>query len=186
MHFHNFHFRYRAKNKKTNIRSKEHRIDNHSPSEKPFSASDEYFSVSNPNTSPVSISTVVPIPRIGLDIPYNTPFPPSGTPYPANGTSFPNPQPLFPVTSSTYPTDIYNSNPHNIVFANGGQYYQSVPEFNNSNSTGQNIDLNKQRTNWEQVVINILNIFYLYQRVILNSTKRHVKNKGTYLVHAVL
>lgn len=146
-------FRYRAKNKKTNTRNKEHRLDNHSPNEKPFSGSEEYFPVANTNTSPVSIPAVVPIPRIGLDIPYNPTFQPNGTAYPTNGTSFPNPQTLFSVTSSTYPTEIYNSNPHNIVFANGGQYYQSVPEFSASNPTTQNIDLKKQRNDWEQVVI---------------------------------
>lgn len=145
-------YRYRAKNKKTNTRSKEHRMDNPSPNEKSFAATDEYFPVANTTTSPVSLPAVVPIPRIGLDIPYNPTFPPNGTPYPTNGTSFPNPQTLFPVSSNTYPTEIYNSNAHNIVFANGGQYYQSMSEFNASNSTGQNMELNKQRSNWEQAV----------------------------------
>lgn len=149
---HVFYSRYRAKNKKTATRNKEHRIDNHSPNEKPFLTPEEYFPVSNANASPVSIPAVVPIPRIGLDMPYNPTFTPNAPQYPTNGTSFPNPQTLFPVTSNTYPTEIYNSNTHNIVFANGGQYYQSVPEFNPSNSTGQSIDLNKQRNNWEQMV----------------------------------
>ncbi|GJQ67677.1 putative zinc ion binding protein [Trypoxylus dichotomus] len=150
--------KYRAKNKKTNIRNKEHRIDNHSPNEKPFSATEDYFPAVNTNSNPVSIPAVVPLPRIGLDIPYNATFPPNGAPYPTNGTSFPNPQTLFPVNSNTYPTDIYNSNPHNIVFANGGQYYQSMPEFNASNTSGQNIDLNKQRNNWEQVLMKNQNV----------------------------
>lgn len=143
-----FFSRYRAKNRKTNVRNKEHRMENQSPTEKLY-AQEDYYPLPNTTTvSPVPISTVVSIPRMNYDVPYNPNYPPNAAPYPT-------PQPIYSTTSATYP-DIYNTSSHNMVLMNGGQQqFTAQSDFANPTSpNNQNVDMNK-RVNWEMVSVNI-------------------------------
>lgn len=94
-----------------------HAVENHSPTEKPFNQNEELLYNNTPATvSPVSVSTVVPIPRIGYDCnPYVQPYPPSGTSYQ------PTQQQMFAPTPGTFTPDIYSAAPHNMVLTSGGQ-----------------------------------------------------------------
>lgn len=133
--------KYRAKNRKTVVRNKEHRIDNQSPSEKPFHP-DDYFQISNtPTVNPVNLPTVVSIPRLTHDGHFiNTTYP--------TGAAFPT-QPVFGPNASTFPADIYATNPQNLPISNGNQFY-TQPEYGNT-TTNHVVDLTK-RSNWEQLV----------------------------------
>ncbi|XP_022906041.2 roquin-1 [Onthophagus taurus] len=137
--------KYRAKNRKVIIRNKDHRIENHSPNEKSFPSQDEFYPLSSPTVNPVQIPAVVPISRIGYEVPFNPNFP-ANAPYP-NGAPFPNP-PIYTTTPTNFPPDIYSSNPHNMVVTNGASFFQSADFGNNAVS---NNDLTKQRQNWELI-----------------------------------
>lgn len=132
--------KYRSKSRKLMIRSKEHRVENQSPTEKSY-AHEDYYPANN-TTSPVSIPAVVPMPRMGYEVPFSPNF--SST-----GAAFPTPQPIYTANPSNFPTpEIYPTSPHNIVLTNGTQFFPSQSEFVNS-PNGQNIDL--KRTNWDLV-----------------------------------
>lgn len=138
--------KYRAKNRKAVVRNKEHRIDNQSPSEKPFIPVDDYFQMSNTTptvVNPVTLPTIVSIPRITHDGHFiNTTYP---TPAP-----YPN-QPVYGPNASTITPDIYSTNlPPNLPLTNGNQYY-AQQDYGNSNTTSHVNDITK-RANWEQLV----------------------------------
>ncbi|CAG9856052.1 unnamed protein product [Phyllotreta striolata] len=108
--------KYRAKNRKSVSRNKEHRADDQSPTEKPFASPEDYYSISNASTVSPVLTNVVQLPRMG----YEVPFHPNPT-YPA---AQPFTQPVYPAQPANYPLhEIYQPTP-NIVLANGGQFYQ--------------------------------------------------------------
>lgn len=91
-------------------------IENHSPTDKAFTQNEELLYNTAPSTvNPVSVSTVVQIPRIGYDCnPYVQAYPPSGT-------SFQPAQQQIFAPSGTFTSDIYSAAPHNMVLTSGGQ-----------------------------------------------------------------
>ncbi|XP_028132577.1 roquin-1 isoform X1 [Diabrotica virgifera virgifera] len=159
--------KYRAKNRKTITRNKEHRIENHSPTEKPFNQSEDYYSISNTSTvSPVPLQPVVQIPRMGYDVPYH--------PNPTYPSTQPFTQPVYQPQPSTFPVhEIYSPPNHgNIVLANGGQYYQpqqgEYPSIGNQPQQG--VDMKRS---WEVVMSQIAKNQNFNQQPKLNrsSTK---------------
>ncbi|XP_057661513.1 roquin-1 isoform X1 [Diorhabda carinulata] len=111
--------KYRAKNRKTITRNKEHHIENQSPTEKPFNQSEDYYSISNTATvSPVPLPPVVQIHRMGYDVPYH--------PNPTYPTTQPFTQPVYPTPTTSFPIhEMYPQNHTNIMLTNGGQFYQT-------------------------------------------------------------
>lgn len=96
--------KYRAKNRKTIIRNKEHRIDSQSPTDKVYPQTEDYYSMPNTATvSPVPIPAVVQIQRMGYDVAFNHNFGPN------SGYST-APQPLC----TSYTHDVYSSAPPNM------------------------------------------------------------------------
>lgn len=138
--------KYRAKNRKTLNRLKEHRIENQSPTtEKLYTASDEYYSISN--TATVSPVPMPPIPlsfsRIaGYDIPFNAqPI--------FQSQPFVPPPPPPPQQQQQQTHEIYTPPQHqNVVLAsNGAAFYPST------RNDYQNLDITKQQPHtWECVV----------------------------------
>lgn len=106
-------------NRKSITRNKEHRIENQSPTEKPFNnQTDDYYPISNASTiSPVSLPGVVQMPRMGYDVPFH--------PNPTYPTTQPFTQPVYPPQppSNFSVHEMYPNNP-NIMMTNGGQFYQ--------------------------------------------------------------
>lgn len=146
--------KYRAKNRKTVVRNKEHRMDNQSPSEKPFLPVEDFFQIPNTQAvNPVTLPTIVSIPRLTHDGHLiNTTYP-TTTAYPT--------QPVFGPNASTIAPDIYTTNLPSLPLTNGNQFYVQ-PEFGNANTNHVN-DLPK-RSNWEQLV----SVKYLHTSKIFN------------------
>ncbi|KAG5870919.1 hypothetical protein JTB14_004140 [Gonioctena quinquepunctata] len=160
--------KFRAKNRKTVPRTKDHRNDNNqSPAEKTYASSEDYYSIPNTTTaSPVPMPTaaVVQIPRYDVP-PYHHPNPsyhptnPAATYAPAQPFS----QPVYPAQAATFPVhEIYSGGNHhgNVVLANGGQFYhqaQQQGEFQNVGhqaQVAQNVDAVK-RANWDAMISQI-------------------------------
>ncbi|XP_049818439.1 uncharacterized protein LOC109604845 isoform X3 [Aethina tumida] len=121
--------KYRAKNRKIMNRNKEHRIDNQSPTDKPYpTSSDEYYS--SPNTtavSPVPIHAVVPMPRYDVS-PFATAAPPPPPPYAPSPAAYQSPpyiaQPHFqPTAQGIYQTATPDAGNVVLTATNGGGYY---------------------------------------------------------------
>lgn len=108
--FYYFLFRYRAKNRKSVIRNTtKEPAENHSPTEKSYP--NEELMYTPPASVPVSVSTVVPIPRVGYECnPYVQQYPPTG------GNTF---QP--PVYQQGYGTEMYNVGNMVLTGGQGGQ-----------------------------------------------------------------
>ncbi|CAH1367477.1 unnamed protein product [Tenebrio molitor] len=131
-------FRYRAKNRKTIIRNKEHRIDSQSPTEKVYPQTEDYYSMPNTATvSPVPIPAVVQIQRMGYDVAFNHNL----APY--------QPQPMYAQTGAPYPHDVYQAAPPNIVLANNDQFYPQQTDYaaNAGHQSNQ-----EKRSNWDNVI----------------------------------
>lgn len=94
--------------------------------------------------SPVPIPTVVPLPRMSYDVPYN----PN---YPNNTPHYPTPQ-LYSPNPGNYHPDIYGNTPHNIVLANGGQFYPTQPDYASTAPVNHQSMEFARRPNWDQVV----------------------------------
>uniref|UniRef100_V5G646 RING-type E3 ubiquitin transferase n=1 Tax=Anoplophora glabripennis TaxID=217634 RepID=V5G646_ANOGL len=139
--------KYRAKNRKSINRSKEHRAENQSPTDKNYQQTDDYYSIPNTTTvSPVPIP--IQIPRMSYDVPYhpNQSYPPSQ----------PFSQAIYQPQAGTFPIhEMYTSNPSNVVLANGGQFYptQQTEYANINHHTPQNVDIVK-RPNWDVMMKN--------------------------------
>lgn len=136
-----FAYRYRAKNRKTTSRNKEHHLENQSPTDKIYPQEDYYPLPSTTPVSPVPVPAVVSISRMNYDVPYNSNFPHNAAPFPA-------PQPVYGSGSAAY-ADIYNSSPHNMMLMNSGQH--CVPQIDFANPINQTVDGSK-RINWEHMV----------------------------------
>ncbi|XP_044271007.1 roquin-1 [Tribolium madens] len=146
--------KYRAKNRKTIIRNKEHRIDSQSPTEKIYPQTEDYYSMPNTATvSPVPIPTVVQIQRMGYDVPFNHNLPPYA------------PQPIYAQTPP-YPHDVYQTAPPNLVLANNDQFYPPQTDFTNiGHQSNQTVD---KRSNWDNVITKNQNVLQPTKR---SSTK---------------
>ncbi|XP_030763217.1 roquin-1 isoform X2 [Sitophilus oryzae] len=135
--------KYRAKNRKSLNRNKEHRMDNQSPIEKVFPQPEEYYSIPTATTvSPVPIQTVVQIPHIGYDIsfPHNPHYPP-------------NPQFAQPIyrAQPSYPQEVFTG-AHNVVLTNNGPIYPKPQTEFHTVSTQDNSNIeNNKRPGWEQM-----------------------------------
>ncbi|KAJ8915807.1 hypothetical protein NQ315_004619 [Exocentrus adspersus] len=155
--------KYRAKNRKSISRNKEHHAENQSPTDKSYHQSEDYYAIPNATTvSPVPIPTVVQIPRIGYDVPYH--------PNPSYPPNQPFTQPIYPPQTGTFPIhEMYPSNANNVVLANGGQFYptQQAEYVNINHHTPQNVDIVK-RPNWDAM---IKNQNYQQQKTSRASTK---------------
>ncbi|XP_063925442.1 uncharacterized protein LOC135139224 isoform X2 [Zophobas morio] len=143
--------KYRAKNRKTIIRNKEHRIDSQSPTEKVYPQTEDYYSMPNTATvSPVPIPAVVQIQRIGYDVAFNHNLPPYA------------PQPMYAQTGTPYSHEVYSTAPPNIVLTNNDQFYPQQTDYTNiGHQSNQNAD---KRTNWDNVISKNQNV--------MPSTKR--------------
>ncbi|RZC34573.1 roquin-1, partial [Asbolus verrucosus] len=138
--------KYRAKNRKTIIRNKEHRIDSPSPTEKVYPQTEDYYSMPNTATvSPIPIPAVVQIQRMSYDVAFNHNFPPNN-PYPA-------PQPMYPQTGAPYPHDVYQTAPPNLVLANNDQFYPQQADFNMGHQSNQ-----EKRPNWDSMIAKNQNV----------------------------
>lgn len=138
--------KYRAKNRKTMIRNKEHRIDSQSPSDKSYNQPEEYYTPI-PNTaapSPVSMPTMVPgmVQGMSYDVP---PY----IKYPRNTPHHSSPQQMFPNGLSPFsPHEMYGSNQSNVMVSNNGQNYFSSPEFSDLNHPNLPSEAPRS-TNWD-------------------------------------
>lgn len=142
--------KYRAKNRKSMGRNKDHRSDNPSPTDKIYTQSDEFYPI--PNTaavSPVPIPTIhMPIQRIGYDFSYNPTFNPN-TGYSQMFAAQPPPPP-----PPMFPPELFSPNPHNVVTANGSQLLYTTPpqtEFVPTAPQPTNIDIGKP-PHWDMMM----------------------------------
>lgn len=154
-----FFHRYRAKNRKTMIRNKDHRLENQSPTntDKIYS-NDDFYPLPSQNTTPVSPVTIPPppppqtivsVPRMNYDVPYSptVPYPPAIYP-----TAPPPPQPNYNNTPPNYP-EIYNTN---MILMNGGggnhhHHHQFSPQQQQSDYATTGGDVATKRLSWEQI-----------------------------------
>lgn len=144
-----FFSRYRAKNRKSvtrnNTNTKEHHIENHSPTEKNYQQTDDFYPITNnTNVNPLTIPTVVPLTRMSYDVPYSPT-------YPSNPPHYATSQPVYGPNPGNYP-DIYGNAPHNMVLTNGGQFYTAQLDYANTAPINQQSLEFARRPNWEQMV----------------------------------
>ncbi|KAJ8981205.1 hypothetical protein NQ317_014849 [Molorchus minor] len=118
--------KYRAKNRKSISRNKEHRIENQSPTDKSYQQTEEYYPLPNTTTaSPVPIPAVVQIPRMSYDVPYH--------PSPSYPPTQPFSHPIYQPQAATFPAYL-------------NQEYASV-----THQAPPNVDVVK-RPNWDVVL----------------------------------
>lgn len=138
--------RYRAKNRKTIIRNKDHRLESQSPTADKIYAPEDFYPLPPSNTTPVSpvtIPTVVSVPRMNYDVPYSPTYHQTAV--------YPAPQPTYNNTPPTYP-EVYNAPSHNMVLMNGGQQFGPQPDFAAGTVPISNQVEAGKRLSWEAMV----------------------------------
>ncbi|XP_066254234.1 roquin-1 isoform X1 [Euwallacea similis] len=140
--------KYRAKNRKNNNRSKEHRIECQSPIEKVFPQPEEYYSIPNNTVSPIPMQPIpITIPRMSYDLPFN----PN---YPASHAQFA--QPMYSQVPTSYAAqEIMPTTAHNVVLSNGTQAVYPVSQQQEFQSVTVNSvpGVDNGRRGWDHMVM---------------------------------
>lgn len=116
---------------------------------------DEYYTaIANPTVSPITIPTVVSLPGMSYDMPYNQT-------YPNNTSHYSAPQPVYAPTNGPYHSDIYGALPQNVMLTNNGQFISAHPDYTATTTMAQQPIKFTGRNDWEQMVriIHKINFF---------------------------
>ncbi|CAH0546116.1 unnamed protein product [Brassicogethes aeneus] len=131
--------KYRAKNRKMMSRSKEHRIESQSPTDKAYAPghNDDYYAIpqnADATVSPVPIHAVLPMPR--YDVPFN-----AAPAYAQNQQPYPSPTYMAPPQPAAYPA-YAQPPPASVVLTNGNPYYAEPEDFVKMGHQHVNVNVN--------------------------------------------